>query len=227
MFSNGQVDLAFPSARTRNAPQELSSTSSIHIVGGSFNDIAGDYHHHVHHAQSGFPRSSFTDFVSMGAAYNSQERHPPPRCHPGTRREILEGIDTWVNDGAEGSSILWLHGPAGAGNRQSRRLLQRRMRNAISSRRHSFLRELSPVVTISDSSFQQLLFRSLSPVQAHGRSSIAFSGMTHTSRNVLWAPLTLLLHYIKIAPTPYPLWHFWLFSMVWMSARVMRINVVS
>ena len=51
----------------------------------------------------------------MGAAYDSQERYPPPRCLPGTRKEVLERIDAWVSTGAEGGGILWLHGPAGTG----------------------------------------------------------------------------------------------------------------
>jgi len=51
----------------------------------------------------------------MGAAYNSQERSPPPRCLPGTRKEVLAQIDTWVKAGARGKPVLWLHGPAGAG----------------------------------------------------------------------------------------------------------------
>jgi len=51
----------------------------------------------------------------MGAAYNSQERDPAPRCLPGTRKEVLEKIETWVKAGSEGKSVLWLHGPAGAG----------------------------------------------------------------------------------------------------------------
>jgi len=51
----------------------------------------------------------------MGAAYDSQERDLAPRCHPGTRSEILEKVDAWANAGAEGTGILWLHGPAGAG----------------------------------------------------------------------------------------------------------------
>jgi len=51
----------------------------------------------------------------MGAAYNSQERSPAPRCLPGTRKEVLEEIDDWVEAGADGASVLWLHGPAGAG----------------------------------------------------------------------------------------------------------------
>ena len=51
----------------------------------------------------------------MGAAYNSQERHPPPRCLPGTRKEVLKKIDDWVKASAAAEPVLWLHGPAGAG----------------------------------------------------------------------------------------------------------------
>jgi len=126
MFSEDRLDVAFPSTRpiTRYIPPELTSAPSVHIAGGSFNDIAGDYHHHgdvvdarsisVHHPHSGFP-PSFIDLVSMGAAHDSQERDPAPRCHPETRKKILEQIYEWANAGRDGASILWLHGPAGAG----------------------------------------------------------------------------------------------------------------
>ena len=50
----------------------------------------------------------------MDATYDSQERHPAPRCLPGTRKEVLEKIETWAKAGSEGKRILWLHGPAGA-----------------------------------------------------------------------------------------------------------------
>jgi len=123
MWGDGQQDVVFPPAWPRDVPPELTSATSVHIVGSSFIDIAGDYRHHgdifntrisVHHPQSGFP-PSFMDLVSMGATYDSQERDPAPRCHPGTWREVLEQIEEWVNAGADGTSILWLHGPAGAG----------------------------------------------------------------------------------------------------------------
>ena len=51
----------------------------------------------------------------MGAAYDSRERDPAPRCLAGTRKEILKEIETWIEAGHQGKSILWLHGPAGAG----------------------------------------------------------------------------------------------------------------
>ena len=51
----------------------------------------------------------------MGAAYNSRDRNPAPRCLAGTWKEVLDKIEKWVRAGSEGTSILWLHGPAGAG----------------------------------------------------------------------------------------------------------------
>ncbi|RDB24518.1 hypothetical protein Hypma_008318 [Hypsizygus marmoreus] len=55
--------------------------------------------------------------ASTGAAHDSLERHPPPRCHPGTRTELLNKIHGCIRDAAEtkSESIIWLHGPAGSG----------------------------------------------------------------------------------------------------------------
>ena len=56
-----------------------------------------------------------SQWVSSGAAYDSQERFPPSRCHPGTRTELLSEIEGWVRSGRGATKLLWLHGPAGAG----------------------------------------------------------------------------------------------------------------
>ena len=64
---------------------------------------------------TGFPWPTISDCVSMDAAYDSQERDPAPRCLPGTRKGVLEKIETWVKAGSGGKSVLWVHGPAGAG----------------------------------------------------------------------------------------------------------------
>jgi len=63
----------------------------------------------------GFPWPTILDRVSMGAAYNSQECDPAPRCLPGTRKEVLQKIEKWVEAGSGVKRVLWLHGPAGAG----------------------------------------------------------------------------------------------------------------
>jgi hypothetical protein len=63
----------------------------------------------------GVPWPTISDRVAMGAAYDSQERDPAPRCLPGTRQTVLKKIERWVEAGGWGKSILWVHGPAGAG----------------------------------------------------------------------------------------------------------------
>ncbi|KAF8066467.1 hypothetical protein FPV67DRAFT_1417372, partial [Lyophyllum atratum] len=52
-----------------------------------------------------------------GAAYNSQDRYPPPKCHPGTREPILKEVYEWIENSVmtKVGSLMWLHGPAGAG----------------------------------------------------------------------------------------------------------------
>ncbi|KAJ7194576.1 hypothetical protein GGX14DRAFT_377899, partial [Mycena pura] len=49
------------------------------------------------------------------AFHNSAERYPMPRCHPETRKNILENIWSWSTQNDPTTSILWLWGPAGAG----------------------------------------------------------------------------------------------------------------
>ena len=54
-------------------------------------------------------------FASEDASYDSRARYPPPRCHPGTRVQVLKKISDWINDPDPPQRILWLSGPAGAG----------------------------------------------------------------------------------------------------------------
>jgi Cdc6-like AAA superfamily ATPase len=46
--------------------------------------------------------------------HNSQERFPPPKCHPDTRKRILNDLMTLITWDLL-PPILWLYGPAGAG----------------------------------------------------------------------------------------------------------------
>ncbi|KAF9013079.1 hypothetical protein BDQ17DRAFT_1536795 [Cyathus striatus] len=51
-----------------------------------------------------------------GAAHYSAERgYDPPKCHPGTRRAVIDEIMTWVDSENPGRQVMWLSGPAGAG----------------------------------------------------------------------------------------------------------------
>ncbi|KAE9405791.1 hypothetical protein BT96DRAFT_305248 [Gymnopus androsaceus JB14] len=53
--------------------------------------------------------------VVQGAFYNSEQRFPPPNCHPGTRTQVLEILRHWITDVAGRTSIYWLYGAAGMG----------------------------------------------------------------------------------------------------------------
>ncbi len=54
-------------------------------------------------------------FISEGALCNSEERSHPPKCHPGTRVEILNTIAEWIQNTDSRQRIFWLNGPAGVG----------------------------------------------------------------------------------------------------------------
>jgi hypothetical protein len=53
--------------------------------------------------------------VSPGAFHDSSVRYPPPKCHAGTRKHILESITNWIETNTSTSRILWLYGSAGVG----------------------------------------------------------------------------------------------------------------
>ncbi|KAF9449811.1 hypothetical protein P691DRAFT_798820 [Macrolepiota fuliginosa MF-IS2] len=53
--------------------------------------------------------------VMPGAEFDSSERDPPPRCHPGTRLSIVQRIRDWLQNAGRQKNLLWLHGPAGVG----------------------------------------------------------------------------------------------------------------
>lgn len=54
--------------------------------------------------------------VSTNAFHNSVGRIDAPKCHPGTREEVMADIEKWIDfDGARTHWIMWLSGPAGAG----------------------------------------------------------------------------------------------------------------
>ncbi|KAJ7798739.1 hypothetical protein B0H14DRAFT_3544003, partial [Mycena olivaceomarginata] len=53
--------------------------------------------------------------VAMEALHDSGECFPEPACHPGTRTATMEELHSWSTDTSTESTILWLHGCAGAG----------------------------------------------------------------------------------------------------------------
>ncbi|KAJ7804339.1 hypothetical protein B0H14DRAFT_2527353 [Mycena olivaceomarginata] len=68
--------------------------------------------------------------VSLAALHDSVESYPQPRCHPETRHKLLEDLSAWCNDSRKAPSILWLHGPAGAGKSAVMITLSKRLQEA-------------------------------------------------------------------------------------------------
>jgi hypothetical protein len=50
------------------------------------------------------------------AFHDSAARWPPPRCHDGTRKDLIKTITDWEAGASDHTeSILWIHGPFGVG----------------------------------------------------------------------------------------------------------------
>ncbi|EKM78011.1 hypothetical protein AGABI1DRAFT_42555, partial [Agaricus bisporus var. burnettii JB137-S8] len=57
----------------------------------------------------------FLQHTIIGAEFDSSDRHPPPRCHPGTRLAIVERCKIFIVHCNGKEKLRWVVGPAGAG----------------------------------------------------------------------------------------------------------------
>ncbi|KAF5357828.1 hypothetical protein D9756_001223 [Leucocoprinus leucothites] len=55
------------------------------------------------------------EYTMQGAEFDSVERDPPPRCHPGTRTTIIQNAAEWLDNYQREKRLFWLRGPAGVG----------------------------------------------------------------------------------------------------------------
>ncbi|KAF9440950.1 hypothetical protein P691DRAFT_766976 [Macrolepiota fuliginosa MF-IS2] len=88
----------------RDGPQYFNNAHNLIIQNSTFGDMA--------------PNSVLEwlgKHVIPGAEFDSAERDPPPRCHPGTRLSIVQRIRVWLQDTDRLKNLLWLQGPAGVG----------------------------------------------------------------------------------------------------------------
>ncbi|KAJ7840980.1 hypothetical protein B0H13DRAFT_1473018, partial [Mycena leptocephala] len=53
--------------------------------------------------------------ISGDALYDSEQRFPPPKCHPDTRTVVLQQIQCWAAAKYQVPCVMWMYGPAGAG----------------------------------------------------------------------------------------------------------------
>ncbi|KAJ7821022.1 hypothetical protein B0H14DRAFT_3146902 [Mycena olivaceomarginata] len=80
--------------------------SGVTFIGGNVNNIQrqGEYGLHILH-----------NATASDAFHDSAARYPQPKCHPETRTDMLDDLYNWSSETDSKSSVLWLHGPAGAG----------------------------------------------------------------------------------------------------------------
>src|SRR6478735_2455317 len=52
--------------------------------------------------------------LAHGASFDSKAEEHNSRCLPDTRQELLEDIDSWIDD-PKSKTIFWLNGKAGTG----------------------------------------------------------------------------------------------------------------
>lgn len=108
----------------------LESAHTVNINQSTLNEVHGDYHYNIlspgergTYCCMAMPSAAHL-LISAGIAelfkaacpdafHESDTRHPPPKCHPGTRVDILKEIFDWLDNSDE--KILWMSGPADAG----------------------------------------------------------------------------------------------------------------
>jgi NACHT domain len=108
-------------------------SSQFRISGGRFTSVAGDVNNYnITEDESGqfsfffrLPLSYNCPLLPIGfktlfeaimpaAMHDSGERFHP-NCHPGTRKDILTVLESWINHPNPSSSIFWLSGSLGMG----------------------------------------------------------------------------------------------------------------
>ncbi|KAF9256321.1 hypothetical protein L218DRAFT_982188 [Marasmius fiardii PR-910] len=91
--------------------------SEFTIRGGEFNSVGGDQVRIVNNSVVSNPayKSLWDAIAGVGASHNSQQRFPQPRCHPKTRKRVINVIINWLDTGSRCQPICWLSGPAGVG----------------------------------------------------------------------------------------------------------------
>ncbi|EKM76106.1 hypothetical protein AGABI1DRAFT_131622 [Agaricus bisporus var. burnettii JB137-S8] len=57
----------------------------------------------------------FLQHTIIGAEFDSSDRDPPPRCHPGTRLTIIQRCLDFILKCSDEEKLRWVVGPAGAG----------------------------------------------------------------------------------------------------------------
>ncbi|KAJ7432549.1 hypothetical protein B0H11DRAFT_793492 [Mycena galericulata] len=99
---------------------DLLDAYRLHISGGTFNQVSG--HHNEYHFAGNLVQPQGENGITIlernisgDSLYNSEQRFPPPQCHPDTRIAVQNTIQAWADESDQASRVMWLYGPAGAG----------------------------------------------------------------------------------------------------------------
>ncbi|XP_006459799.1 hypothetical protein AGABI2DRAFT_219165, partial [Agaricus bisporus var. bisporus H97] len=68
----------------------------------------------IDHGSNDF-MEKFLQNTIIGAEVDSSDRHPPPRCHPGTRLAIIHRCLDFIVQCKDKEKLRWIVGPAGVG----------------------------------------------------------------------------------------------------------------
>ncbi|KAF8145688.1 hypothetical protein K438DRAFT_1690195, partial [Mycena galopus ATCC 62051] len=117
--SENQVLECIPSRRDFAPPAEPGLYTTI--TGGTF------VSNNIHRGERGI--DLLHSAVALAAIYDSAESFPQPKCHPETRTKMLENLRQWSLETDPRSTILWLHGPAGAGKSAIMQTLARKLQS--------------------------------------------------------------------------------------------------
>ncbi|KAI3611302.1 nwd2 [Moniliophthora roreri] len=90
----------------------FNNSQAFHIFGGVFTNVESGGQ-----KQPADPALYYLSqaIYGVGAGHNAEKRSPPPKCHPDTRRDVLDILHNWSRRSSSEDHILWLYGPAGAG----------------------------------------------------------------------------------------------------------------
>ncbi|KAK7049345.1 hypothetical protein VNI00_005946 [Paramarasmius palmivorus] len=82
-----------------------------------YNSTTTNHHHDRSPVDLRKPLSVLLHHAAPNAMHNSEIRHPPPKCHPDTRLEVLEKLSAWIRrkDRSKHSRVFWVYGTVGVG----------------------------------------------------------------------------------------------------------------
>ncbi|THU76802.1 hypothetical protein K435DRAFT_846471 [Dendrothele bispora CBS 962.96] len=125
------------------APFANSDRISLH--NSTVNTVGGDQ---INYTEESGLRLLYQEIAQVGAFHDSEDRFPPPQCHPETRKAVLADISAWITEQETRTRsqnsvrstkpvshysqvpIYWLHGPAGVGKSAIAQTLAERFKDS-------------------------------------------------------------------------------------------------